>query len=97
MVEAKKPVDNGVGYIEHPFPRGSDEILSDRELLKRDYPELHARISSLQNAGKEVWGRFNAHKGAVLTIVGATAAAAGIVGIGIYIKREEIVKKIRKR
>jgi hypothetical protein len=87
MVEEKRGGDLGVGYREHPFARGSDAILSDPKKLEKHNPELHAIINDLQDAGKEVWGHFNANKGAVLTIIGGAAAAAGIVGIGIHIKR----------
>ena len=90
------PKDYGVGASEHPFPRGSDEILSDPERLEVHSPELSARIQSLQNAGKEVWGYYSAHKGAVLTIIGGAAFAAGIVGIGFYLKRREDKERLKE-
>jgi len=96
MVEREGDSDLDVGYIQDPFVRGSREILFDPEKLERLHPRLYVRIRGLQDGGKEVWAQFNANKGAVLTVVGAAAAAAGIIGIGYLVKRKENMEQKNK-
>ena len=79
---------DSVGYREVSAYEYKNEdyglVFSDRNNLKGN---LKLVVDLLQDEGKEVWGRYSAHKGFVLTIIGAAAAAAGVVGIGIRIKR----------
>jgi hypothetical protein len=94
MVEREGDSDSDVGYIQDVFVRGSREILLDPEKLEKSHPTLYTKIRGLQDSGKEVWGQFNAHKGAVLTVIGAGAAAAGVIGIGyLLFKRENKEQK----
>lgn len=76
-----------------------EEILADPEKLNH-YLKIHKEVEEdlvrHQGLGSEIWAQYNAHKGLVLTIVGATAAAAGIVGIGIHIKRRGDSKEEKK-
>lgn len=80
----------GVGEITVPLPRNADpnELLTNPESLAK-HPQLQSVVDSFHNAGQEVFGYWNAHRGIVLTVLGSAAVAAGAVGIGVLIKRRE--------
>ncbi|KKR16604.1 MAG: hypothetical protein UT46_C0004G0005 [Candidatus Levybacteria bacterium GW2011_GWA1_39_34] len=64
------------------------EVFADQDLIQ-NHPHLGKAVNTFHEAGQEVWGQFNAHKGGiVLTAVGI----AGVVGIGILIRRRKTDK-----
>ncbi len=92
QITAETPslVEPGVGQRVVPLMRVSeaDRPLLDRRTLNANrYGSLKAAIDDVHNAGSEVYGYFAAHKGYVLSVVTAAAAAAGVVGIGVKIRR----------
>ena len=63
-------------------------VLADRrKLTAKKLKPLKIVIDHIHNQGSEVYGYWTAHKGFVLSVVSAAAFTAGIVGIGIRIRR----------
>ncbi len=76
----------GVGEIVRPNLRVRDNDLDDLRRLRR-HKDVYGLIRGLQDKGLEVWAQTNAHKGVIITVVSAAAFTAGVVGVGIYIRR----------
>lgn len=75
-----------IGVGERVYPIKMDdalEVLSDPQSISK-HPKLEKVLDSFSDAGQEVWGQLNAHRGGiVLTAVGIV----GVAGIGIIMRR----------
>ena len=91
LAEGEIPPSDMPGSVIIPFrlKQGDPvEVLSNPEQLEK-HEHLRNAVDTFRKDGKEVWGYWAAHKGIVLTAIGAAAAAAGVTGIGILIKKRE--------
>lgn len=71
-----------------------DKILSDRRSLNaKKYRRLKETVDEIHEKGSEVYGYFSAHKGFVLSVIGAAAFASGVIGIGLRMRRKGEKKK----
>ncbi len=69
-------------------------VLADRRKLNaKKLKPLKIIIDHIHNEGSEVYGYWAGHKGFVLSVVSAAAFTAGIVGIGIRVRRRGERKK----
>lgn len=80
----------GVGQrdVRTPSVKDPQGVLIDRRRLgaKKLLP-LKLAIDRIHDQGSEVYGYWAAHKGFVLSVVSAAAFSAGIVGVGVRIRR----------
>lgn len=65
-------------------------IFNDKRRIKG---RLRKVIHSLHDDGKEIFARVTAHKSLAITIISSAAFAAGMVGIGIRVRRKGERKK----
>jgi hypothetical protein len=83
-------VEPGVGQRVVPLFRlqNADRPLLDRRSLRaKKYAPLKKAIDEIHDKGSDVYGYFAAHQGYVLSVVTAAASVAGIVGIGVKVRR----------
>lgn len=81
------------GYLEiirSDIEGDAHNIFNDKRKIKG---RLRKVVHSLHDDGKEIFARVTAHKSLVLTIISSTAFAAGMVGIGIRVRRKGERKK----
>ncbi len=65
-------------------------IFNDKRRIKG---RLRKVVHSLHDDGKEIFARVTGHKSLALTIISSAAFAAGMVGIGIRVRRKGERKK----
>ena len=85
--ESKHP-DFIAGYLEvpkHEIIGDPNNIFNDKRRLKGSLRHL---VHKLHDEEKVIFARFTGHKGLVITVIGAASFAAGMVGIGVRVRRK---------
>lgn len=65
-------------------------LFNDKRRIKG---RLKKVVHSLHDDGKEIFARVTAHKSLAITIISSAAFAAGMVGIGVRVRRRGERKK----